>query len=257
MNVNLSLLLILFILNIKFCTSNIDEKLDGAENSMKLDFHHRKLKRHGSNPKQHHGFASQHEGKAKYGKDYFHHHESHISLYDWNSFQPANQKDKEDMQPLGDGRPVSELNLHQPVYVSMTTTSARIRTVANSIMDVFKGSIIPTHVFLFVSNTEYLGDKGVEKGILPLALQELAANQPFTIVFTKNIGPHRRLLPLLSKFWHTDCIIIALDDDRPSEFTHTAVEKLLSYYIHSGKSAIVALKVLLHIFFNNFNIKFI
>ena len=47
---------------------------------------------------------------------------------------------------MGGGKPVSELNLHQPVYVSMTTTSERIRYVAYSLMDVFKGSIIPTHV---------------------------------------------------------------------------------------------------------------
>jgi hypothetical protein len=89
-----------------------------------------------------------------------------------------------------------------------------------------------------------MDDKGVQKDVLPKALQDLAANQPLTIVFTKNIGPHRRLLPLLSKFWKTDCVIIALDDDRSSEYTQHAVEKLLSYYIHSGKSAIVALKVI-------------
>ena len=39
-----------------------------------------------------------------------------------------------------------------------------------------------------------------------------------------------------------DCVIIALDDDKPSDYTQSAVEKLLGYYIHSGKSQIVALK---------------
>jgi hypothetical protein len=113
-----------------------------------------------------------------------------------------------------------------------------------TIIDVLKGTVIPTHIFLFVSNEKFLDDKGVQKEVLPKALQDLAATQPLTIVFTKNIGPHRRLLPLLSKFWKTDCVIIAIDDDRSSEFNEHVVEKLLSYYIHSGKSAIVALKVL-------------
>lgn len=147
------------------------------------------------------------------------------------------------MTPIGRGRPVADLHLHQPVYVSLTTTSSRIRSVAATITDILKGSVIPTHIFLFVSNDKFLEDKGVQKSVLPQSLQDLAANQPFTIVFTKNIGPHRRLLPLLSKFWKTDCVIIAIDDDRSSEYNQRVVEKLLSYYIHSGKSAIVALKV--------------
>ena len=109
-------------------------------------------------------------------------------------------------------------------------------------MDVFKGSIVPTHVFLFVSNQGFMSDQGIQKEQLPKNLQDLAATQPLTIVFTKNIGPHRRLLPLLSKFWNTDCVIIALDDDKSSDYTQMAVEKLLGFYIHSGKSQIVALK---------------
>merc|ERR1711871_1773819 len=88
----------------------------------------------------------------------------------------------------------------------------------------------------------FLSDQGIQKEQLPKNLQDLAATQPLTIVFTKNIGPHRRLLPLLSKFWNTDCVIIALDDDKSSDYTQMAVEKLLGYYIHSGKSQIVALK---------------
>ena len=230
---------------------NLDHLIDHFDKSHSK--HHRKGRgvkdeetgSHHSRRHKHHTESAADRNKPKKGVDYFLHHESHLSVYDWNSFTPANQKAKADMKTMGTGKPVADLGLHQPVYVSMTTTSERIRYVSYSIIDVFKGSVIPTHVFLFVSNSGFLNDKGIQKEILPVALQEIAANYPLTIVFTKNIGPHRRLLPLLSKFWKTDCVIIALDDDRTSDFTKQAVEKLLLYYIHSGKSSIIALKVIL------------
>jgi hypothetical protein len=36
---------------------------------------------------------------------------------------------------------------------------------------------------------------------------------PVSIVFTENIGPHRKLLPLLSRKWNEDCVIMTTDDD--------------------------------------------
>jgi len=58
------------------------------------------------------------------------------------------------------------------------------------------------------------------------------------VVYTDNIGPHRKLLPVLSKFWHMDCVIVTMDDDREPEFLKTALARLLEYYIASGITAI-------------------
>ena len=61
--------------------------------------HYKRQKHHGK-VKQNHGFAHAHQAKLKLGKDYFHHHESHINLYEWNSFAPSDQKKKEDSEDL-------------------------------------------------------------------------------------------------------------------------------------------------------------
>ena len=59
-------------------------------------------------------------------------------------------------------------------------------------------------------------DKGVKAKFIPLELQYLAASTDiFSIIFTQNIGPHRKLLPILAHFWGNDCVIVTFDDDRP------------------------------------------
>ena len=62
-------------------------------------------------------------------------------------------------------------------------------------------------------------------------------------MYTRNYGPHRKLLPVLSKFWNQDCVIVTMDDDRETEFLHTALARLLDYYIASGMEYIVGLRV--------------
>jgi len=180
--------------------------------------------------------------KLEAGIDYNYHHQTHNSRFAWISYKPKVVTEPMKRKPLGHGKHVTSLNLKQPVYVSMTTTLANIKKVHIPIIDILNGTLIPTHVFLFISEAAYLRDGGISRGNLTNELHRLASRQPFTIVFTNNIGPHRKLLPLLAKFWSTDCVIITMDDDRSQEFTRTAVEKLLAQYIASGKNSIVALR---------------
>ena len=182
--------------------------------------------------------------KARLGVDYTHHHRAHGSRLTWTAYKPSILVEPMNRKPLGSGISVGHLKLGQPVYVGMTTTKSRLLdgTASNAVRDVLNGTIIPTHVFLFISETGNWKDEGILRDSLPRDLIKLASTQPFTIVFTNNIGPHRKLLPILAKFWSTDCVIITLDDDRPSYFTQTAVEKLLTQYVTSGKTAIVALR---------------
>lgn len=130
----------------------------------------------------------------------------------------------------------------QPVYVSLTTISSRVHQVHDTIMTVLTGSVVPHWIYLFVSSEPFLLDKGIPQSSLPANLLALTETYNVSIIYTKNIGPHRKLLPLLARKWAEDCIIITLDDENKSgldEYIH----RLLYYYKLGNESSVVGLKV--------------
>ncbi|RYH06818.1 hypothetical protein EON65_42410 [archaeon] len=127
-----------------------------------------------------------------------------------------------------------------PVYVSLTTVSYRIHIVNQAIQTLLHGSVIPDHIYLFVSDSPYLMDRGVTD--LPENLLIFVANKQLSVIFTDNIGPHRKLLPLLSKHYQDDVIIMTVDDDMVYYPNNTMVETLLQGYVHTQGNAVVALR---------------
>jgi hypothetical protein len=104
----------------------------------------------------------------------------------------------------------------QKLYVSVAVISSRIGSIATVIRSILNGLLIPTHIYLFVSKEPYMLDKGIHPSAVPLELQYLAASTSIlSIVYTENIGPHRKLLPMLRRFWKDDCVIVTFDDDKP------------------------------------------
>lgn len=101
--------------------------------------------------------------------------------------------------------------------------------------------MIPDRIFLFISSEPFILDTGIPVEELPLALLELSYYFPFTIVYTDNIGPHRKLLPLLSKKWHEDCIIVTFDDENQRGI-NTYLENNIKYFTVSGGTAVVSLR---------------
>lgn len=134
-----------------------------------------------------------------------------------------------------------------PVYVSLTTISSRIARVSYSIKALLKGTVRPNRIYLMVSEDPFLLDKGTLRNKLPQDLVDLKNAFPgdFKIIFTKNYGPHRKLLPMLSKFWKDDVLLITVDDDNNrSEVKRSAtVANLLRYYRRSRGDSVVALRV--------------
>ena len=63
-----------------------------------------------------------------------------------------------------------------------------------------------------------------------------------SIVFTDNIGPHRKLIPLLWHKWHEDCVLVTSDDDIATRDLRGRLFQLLKYYVGSKKGSIVALR---------------
>ena len=131
-----------------------------------------------------------------------------------------------------------------PVYVSMTTIHNRLYGVAATLETLLRGSVLPTHIYIFVSSEPYLLDQGISKDFLISSSSKLRALSEvyphISIIFTDNIGPHRKLLPLLAKKWDEDCVIVTIDDHEiyPRGF----LASLIDYYRASGGTAVVALR---------------
>ena len=133
------------------------------------------------------------------------------------------------------GVPAKSVTKNVPVYVSMTSIGKRSNGCLHMITSLLTGTIVPTHIYLFLSSDHYLIDSGVTPEELSPELKLLAKTykEYFSIVFTGNIGPHRKLLPLLAEKWLEKCIIITVDDDTNEELATLGeqVSKLLSVYM--------------------------
>lgn len=143
-------------------------------------------------------------------------------------------------------RPFASTVLHgQQLYVSLTTIHNRIYGITNTVGSIIRGTIWPDRIFIFVSRDPYLLDKGVTPEFILSESKGQLANLTQTypwisVIFTDNIGPHRKLLPLLAKKWNEDCAIVTIDDHET--YKETTIESLITYYEASGRSAVVALR---------------
>ena len=87
------------------------------------------------------------------------------------------------------------------MYVVIAAISSRISHVVSVITAILSGDVQPTHTYLMLSDHKFLLDEGVPRTKIPVILRFLVATGYLTIVYTDNIGPHRKLLPILAKMW--------------------------------------------------------
>lgn len=129
-----------------------------------------------------------------------------------------------------------------PVYISLTTIANRLHLLSPTIQSIIAGSYTPTMIYIFVSPDPYLIDTGISEDDIMnedhnlVQLLEIFPNIKF--VFTENIGPHRKVLPLLKNKWKEDCVIISVDDDHI--YMHHWLRDMLAYYIHSHGESIIS-----------------
>lgn len=125
------------------------------------------------------------------------------------------------------------------VLVSLTSMSTRIESAQNSISAILHGSIRPTQCYLFISRHSYLFDLGVKE--IPENLLMLVSLGLLRIVYTDNIGPHRKLLPILSQHYHdNNTLIVTVDDDRA--YHKDLLYHLLAEFASSKGSSVVAVR---------------
>ena len=164
--------------------------------------------------------------------------------YTWNVFNVSNFSNSISGYELPNYRAIpnaSDIVGGQPVYLSLTTIQSRLHHVPETVMSLLQGTLLPTKIFVFLSTEPFLLDTGVSyDSLLKGNWTKVISNPLVSVVFTDNIGPHRKLLPLLSSKWHEDCIIITVDDDEI--YPKTALADLVAYYIESDRNSVVALR---------------
>lgn len=132
----------------------------------------------------------------------------------------------------------------QKVYISLTTINQRLYGIAETIRSITTGLVVPSHIYLIISKDPYLLDTGVpESSVMKLLseLIEVKKSFPFiSVIYSTNIGSHRKLLPLLRHKWHENCAIITVDDHEIYQPNFLAA--MLLYYVASGRDSVVAMR---------------
>jgi len=136
--------------------------------------------------------------------------------------------------------------VQQPVYVSMATIASRIDRVHKTIRSVFEGAVIPDRLYLFISREPFLLDAGIANvSYIPEELKSMVLEQqfPVSVIYTSNMGSHRKLLPLLAHKWHEDCVIATFDDEPKDQGKiQQYLSQLIKYYLASNRTSVVSLK---------------
>ena len=122
------------------------------------------------------------------------------------------------------------------LYISLTTISARIGTVNDTIESLLKQDYPVTEITLYISKNPFLLDKGIKQ--IPNKLKSLLSqHKQFNIEYVENTGSYRKLLNCLKKHWNEDCLIITVDDDKIYD-KYMIGQMVDKYYFYQEKSII-------------------
>lgn len=122
----------------------------------------------------------------------------------------------------------------EPV-VSLAVISERLRFLPDVLDRILQQSLEPSRVYVWISEEPFLLDEGVTLDDLPPSVIERAEDgtTPLEVRQVENIGPHRKLLPLLREVYHDpDPPLIATADDDVL-YPSTWLETMVSAYRRS------------------------
>lgn len=94
------------------------------------------------------------------------------------------------------------------IIVSIALSEHRLGNVKKIVRSLKNGKITPQKIYFFVSRVPYFYDNGIKE-------EQLPEIEDVEFVYTRNIGPQRRHIPILKMYWDKpDTKIIIHDDDR-------------------------------------------
>ena len=121
--------------------------------------------------------------------------------------------------------------LEKPIYISLTSIFQRQGLLLQTLESIVTQTLLPSKIFLFLSKQPYLLDAGFKDKILTnnnLKKFLHKYSHLINVVWVKNTGPYRKLIPLLKKKWNEDCIIITIDDD--TVYENNLIENIVNDY---------------------------
>lgn len=99
------------------------------------------------------------------------------------------------------------------IIVSLTTIDSRIHSVTKTIRSILYQSLNAKEIRLYISSEGYLLDQGIKPDKIPRELLNMQKKGKLKIIYTENIGPYRKLLPILKENIDKNIIVITADDD--------------------------------------------
>jgi hypothetical protein len=101
------------------------------------------------------------------------------------------------------------------LYVSLTSIFQRQQYLVKCLKSILNLNLKPNKCFIFLSENPYLIDEGFKNKIITNNhLKNIIDNNSiFEIKWVENIGPYRKLIPLLKEKWNENCLIFTFDDD--------------------------------------------
>lgn len=105
--------------------------------------------------------------------------------------------------------------------VSLTSWKPRFPIIIDALNSILSGDIIPDRIVLVITKNEL--------DYLPVEIKELEKNKKIEILESKDIGSHKKLIPVMIKY--PDADIITIDDDwiYGSSFVSNLIEKHKQY----------------------------
>ena len=95
-------------------------------------------------------------------------------------------------------------------YISLTTFSGRLELVRYTIESLLRQKICADKIYLNISKDPYLIAEGISE--YPNWLKELVKNKKIEVSVVDNMGPYRKLIPIILKLKKEDNIVICDDD---------------------------------------------
>lgn len=121
-----------------------------------------------------------------------------------------------------------------PIYVSVTSIYKNQERLYKTLLSLKNQTIRPNKIYVYLSREPYLLDDGFKNGITDELLFNELRNPIYQVVWTKNEGSYRKLLPILRQKWAENCVIITVDDD--VMYTEGLVEELYYDFLDKGCS---------------------
>jgi len=115
------------------------------------------------------------------------------------------------------------------IYISLTSIFQNQNILLKTLKSIKEQTLKPNKCIIYLSEEPYLLDAGFKDKTINNELNIfLKENELFEIKWCKNIGPYRKLLPLLKEKLEEDCLIITIDDD--TEYHPSLIENYVNDY---------------------------